>query len=67
MAVRVLAALKGRSCVFGSLSYTRQTSGVLYMQYHVVGDRKDACALRYPMCINSAFRGMTIRIEEICV
>lgn len=66
MAVRVLAVLKGRSCVFGSLSYIRRTSGVHAVP--VVGDRKDACALRYPNVHQfGVFRGMTIRIEESCV
>lgn len=65
MAVRVLEVLKV-AVVFLGASATLDKQAV-YMQYPVVGDRKDACALRYPMCINSAFRGMTIRIEEICV
>lgn len=48
MAVRVLAVLKVAVVFFGSLSYIRRTSGVHAVP--VVGDRKDACALRYPMC-----------------
>ena len=65
MAVRVLEVLKV-AVVFLGASGTLDKQA-LYVQYPVVGARKDACALRYPMCINSAFRGMTIRIEEICV
>lgn len=65
MAVKVLAVLKVAVVFLGASATFDEQAGVHAVP--VVGGRKDAYALRYPMCINSAFRGMTIRIEEICV